>query len=238
MTVATEAPATAPPRPDPQRLGVILVEPQAVVRAGIALLASAQPDMEVLVEASHAQEALQSLKSLSRKAGMVVVIDLALDGEKDSLWLIRSLREQFPSLPLLACGSYRDDAQVSKALFVGADGFVDTRVPPEEFIDAIRRTARGEVILSGVPRNWLGRIADRLESPAPRRSVLTARELEVLTVAVEGLTARQIGARLGVRERTVTTHLSRIYKKLGARSRIGAVVAATTAGLLSIQSGT
>ena len=92
-------------------------------------------------------------------------------------------------------------------------------------LDALRRTARGSVVLEGVPKNWFGPIAASPIQP-PEPTALTDREVEVLHAAAEGLTARQIGTRLGVSERTVTTHLSRIYKKLGASGRIAAITAA------------
>jgi DNA-binding NarL/FixJ family response regulator len=216
-----------------QRLGVILAEAPNVVRAGISLLVSSQPDLEVVIETSRAEEALESVRNLRSKKNMVALIGLGLTGERDGLWLIRSVRELFPTLPVLACGSEAEDSMVSRALFMGADGFVHKDVEPAEFVDAIRGTARGEVVLAGVSPTALGRIAERLEHQVSPDQVLTDRELEVLVVAGEGLTAREIGDRLGVREWTVTTHLTRIYRKLGTRSRVGAMAAATHAGFLA-----
>jgi DNA-binding NarL/FixJ family response regulator len=228
---AISLPVSSEPRA--QRLGVILAEAPNVVRAGISLLVSSQPDLEVVIETSRAEEALESVRNLRSKKNMVALIGLGLTGERDGLWLIRSVRELFPTLPVLACGSEAEDSMVSRALFMGADGFVHKDVEPAEFVDAIRGTARGEVVLAGVSPTALGRIAERLEHQVSPDQVLTDRELEVLVVAGEGLTAREIGDRLGVRERTVTTHLTRIYRKLGTRSRVGAIAAATHAGFLA-----
>ena len=97
------------------------------------------------------------------------------------------------------------------------------RSDPVRFVDAIRRTAQGEVVLEGLPRGAFGEMTESMDRQRAAESVLTEREKEVLTVAAEGLTARQIGRRLGVRERTVTTHLGRIYRKLGATSRVAAI---------------
>jgi two-component system, NarL family, response regulator DevR len=214
-------------------VGVILAEPQAVVRAGLSLLIRSQEDFEVLIEGGVGEEALSTLLLLQRRTRMVALIGLG--SEPDSFWHIRALRERVPSLPILACAAHADDFLVSRALFMGADGFADTGIHPAVFLDALRDTARGEVVLAGVPGDWLGRIADQLERSPSAEEILTEREKQVLSVAVEGLTARQIGTRLGVRERTVTTHLSRIYRKLGTGSRLGAVVAARHAGLLSFE---
>ncbi len=87
-------------------------------------------------------------------------------------------------------------------------------------------------MLEGLPRGALGRIAEGVEGQRAGAAILTARERQILTVAAEGITARQIGRRLGVQERTVTTHLGRIYQKLGANNRVAAITAATRSGLL------
>jgi len=86
---------------------------------------------------------------------------------------------------------------------------------------------------AGVPEGWLGKIADGVDNQSHAQSILTEREVEILEVASEGLTARQIGHRLGVRERTVTTHLGHIYKKLGTGSRVAAIIAAHRSGLVT-----
>src|SRR5439155_8546685 len=204
------------------------------MRAGIASLLSAQPDMEVLAAGATADECLESLRALRRQSGTLLLVGLGIPGERGSLWLPRSVRDQFPSVPILACGANPDDLPVSQAVFSGAAGFVTKDVEAGIFVDAVRRAARGEVVLEGVPDSWVGRIADNVEAEVSTEPVLTQREAEVLAVAAEGLTARQIGHRLGVRERTVTTHLGRIYRKLGAPGRIAALAAAGEFGVLAL----
>lgn len=213
-------------------IGVLLVDPHAVVRAGIGLLLAAEPDVAVLAQRGTAEEGLAFLKTLRRKSAVVVCIGLELPGEKDAFWLIRTIRELFPTLPLLVNGAHTDSMAISRALFMGADSFVHKNSDPQRFVDAIRRTARGEVVLEGLPRGAFGEMAESMDRHRAAERILTDREKEVLTVAAEGLTARQIGRRLGVRERTVTTHLGRIYRKLGATSRVAAIAAASRSGLL------
>ena len=215
-------------------LAVVLVDPMPVLRAGLGLLISAQPDMEMVAGVSSADEASQAIQRLRTKKDVVVVISLDLQGERDSSWLIRSIREKFPSLPVLVSGSNVDEMTISRALFVGADGFVDRRAEPQEFLQALRMAAEGEMVLQGMPPTWLGPIVDGLHEQRDGSAVLTDREREVLATAAEGLTARQIGTRLGVSERTVTTHLGRIYKKLGAGSRVAAIATATRSGLVTV----
>jgi hypothetical protein len=90
----------------------------------------------------------------------VVVVALGLGGEHDSFWLIRSIREIYPTLPVLACGTDVDEATISWALFTGADGFVALEVEPAEFVTALRRVAQRELILEGLPSGWMAREDD------------------------------------------------------------------------------
>jgi DNA-binding NarL/FixJ family response regulator len=215
------------------RLGVILVDALAVVRAGIALLIDDRPDMQVLGEAADAGQALALLGRI-RRSKLVVLVGLGIHGERDALWLIRTLRERFPAATVLAIGANADPTTVSRALFVGADGYVDKDQDPVEFIQAIRASADGEVVLPGDAAEWVAPIADALERRRDLELRLTGRERQVLEIAAEGLTAREIAERLGVRERTVTTHLGRIYHKLGVHGRVGAVLEAARSGLVTV----
>jgi DNA-binding NarL/FixJ family response regulator len=215
-----------------QRLGVIVVDPLPVVRAGLALMIDGRPDFDVLAEAGTADEALDAIRRI-RRSNVSVLLGLGLDGEHDSYWLIRTIRDRFPGMSVLACGANADPLSISRALFSGADGFLDKSSDPVEFIQSLQKGAAGEMVLVGPPTEWVGAIADGIERRRLVESALTDREREVLMVAAEGLTARQIATRLGVRERTVTTHLSRIYHKLGVGTRIAAIRLATDAGLVS-----
>jgi len=216
-----------------RRLGIVLVDPLPVVRAGLGLLVSEHADMELLAEAGTAEEALEVISRVRRRR-IVVLVGLGLGGPHDATWLIRTLRERFPGLALLGCGANADPMAISRALFVGADGFVDKNVDPPEFLDALSRAAEGEMVLSGPPSEWVGAIANSIERRRETGSSLTQREHEVLMVAAQGLTARQIAECLGVRERTVTTHLGHIYTKLGVGTRVAAIRAATVSGLVSV----
>src|SRR5919197_2344700 len=232
MGTETHPPVAA--KAGPERLGVVLVEPIQLVRAGLTLLIEGQPDMEVLIQASSAEECLDAIKAMRRRSGTVVLVGLNLPGKQDGFWLIRAIRDIFPTLPILATTFNAEEQVISRALFVGADSVVDKNVAPAEFADAIRRTSRGELVLLGVPAERLGAVADGLDMHRDADDILTEREREVLSVAAEGLTARQIGHRLGLRERTVTTHLARIYRKLGAPGRVAAINFAARSGWVTV----
>jgi DNA-binding NarL/FixJ family response regulator len=216
-----------------RRMGVVIVDPFPVVRAGLASSIEGSPGLEVLAQASSADEAIVVVANV-RRSRVVVLVAMGLAGEKDSYWLIRTLRERFPGHAILGLGANADPHVVSRALFVGADGFVDKNIELDEFLAAIRSAGNEEMVIAGPAAASVGQIAEGIER---RRSVglrLTKREREVLSVAAEGLTAREIAERLGVRERTVTTHLARIYGKLGVGNRLAALRLAARSGLVSI----
>jgi two-component system, NarL family, response regulator DevR len=225
-------------RPTPilaRRLCVVLVDPLPVVRAGIGMLIEDRQNLRVVAEAGTAVDALAALGT---RHVDVVLVGLGLDGPEDAYWLIRTIRERFPTLVVLACGARADAMTISRSLFVGADGYVDKNVDPVQFLAALRDAAQGEMVLAGPPREYVGAIAAGLEQGGQVATRLTERERQVLSVAAEGLTARQIATRLGVQERTVTTHLGSIYGKLGVGTRVAAIRAAARTGLVSVGSET
>jgi DNA-binding NarL/FixJ family response regulator len=216
------------------RHGVVVVEPFAVVRAGLVRIIGASPGLEVVASAASAEEAMGVVDRL-RESRLVILVAMGLPGDQDAYWLIRALRERFPGHVILGMGANADPNTVSRALFTGADGFVDKNVEVEEFLAAIQASGEDEVVIAGPAADSVGTIAEGIERRRSPTFRLTRREREVLVVASEGLTAREIADRLGVRERTVTTHLARIYGKLGVGNRLAALRLAARSGLVSIR---
>ena len=217
-----------------RKLGVILVDPLPVVTEGLALFVATQPDMEVLAQASRADQALAALERIRRQRGVLVLVAMELGGERDAFWLIRAIRERYPTVSVVGTGVNSVRMNVTRALFMGADAYINKGADPGEFLEALRRAAEGEMVLAGLPPDWLGPIVDEIESEQQTKSALTEREREILTIAARGLRSRDIGDLLGLRERTVTTHLANIYKKLGVHGRGAAVAAAAKAGLVAL----
>jgi DNA-binding NarL/FixJ family response regulator len=216
---------------------VVLVDRPSVVSRGISMVIAAESDMEVAAEDVSADEALGLIGRIRRAAHIVVIVGLGLTGDHDALWLVRSVRERFPTVRVVCCGARGDAAWVSRALLVGADGYIDKEAISERFIDAIRRSIAGEVVLEGLPENALGAIADAMGRQAGAARVVTERERSVLALAAKGLTARQIATRLGLSERTVTTHLDHIYRKLGVSGRVAAISEGARLGLVAVAAG-
>lgn len=232
--MVSETTTNADGRRSDSRHGVVVVEPFAVVRAGLVRTIDASPGLEVLASAASADEALGVIDRL-RRTKLVILVAMGLAGEQDAYWLIRALRERFPGHVILGMGANADPNAISRALFTGADGFVDKNVEVEEFLSAIRDAGEDEVVIAGPAAASVGTIAEGIERRRSPTFRLTQREREVLVVASEGLTAREIADRLGVRERTVTTHLARIYGKLGVGNRLAALRLAARSGLVSIR---
>lgn len=221
-------------KPEPgalrERRAVIVVDPLPVVRAGLSMLLASRPGFEVVAAVGTAADALAALEGVPTAC---VLVGLGLEGPNDAYWLTETIRDRFPNATVIALGSRSDTMTISRALLSGAGAFVDKTVEPDEFLDSMDLAVAGEMVLAGPPSEWVGAIAGALDQGDRPNGPLTFRERQVLSVASEGLTSREIADRLGVRERTVTTHLSRIYGKLGVRSRVAALRAATTAGLIS-----
>src|SRR5207247_5677430 len=166
-------------------------------------------------------DALATIQKTRVSMPVVVLVGIEMSGQRDAFWLIRTVREAAPSMIVIVTGTDLDTVAISRALFVGADGFINTSSDQLRLVSAVRRAASGEIVLEGLPRGALGGIVEGFgNGPDP---VLTDREREVMVAAADGLTARQIARRLGVAERTVTTHLNHIYRKLGARGRVSAL---------------
>ena len=159
-------------------------------------LVDGRPDMEILAEAGDGGEGVDALARV-RRSRVVVLVGLGLEGEHDASWLIRTVRERFPSHAILAMGANADPTMVSRALFVGADGYVDKNIDPSDFLGAIIKVADREMVLQGPVATAVGQIADSIDLRRDLDVRLTGREREVLAVAAEGLTARQIADAVG-----------------------------------------
>ncbi|MGW0040819.1 response regulator [Rhodococcus sp. NPDC003348] len=193
---------------------VLLVDDHLVVRAGLRALLDSQPDIEVVGEADSGEDAVSLC---SDRSPDLVMMDLALGAGIDGVEAIRRIRADRPEQPVLVFTTYDTDADVVRALDVGAIGYLLKDSAPRDIFAAIRGAVTGQSVLSPPVA---ARVLDRMRRPD---QALTAREAELLALLAEGLTNKELGRRLFISEATVKTHLAHIYAKLGVDSRAAAV---------------
>ena len=213
---------------------VLLVDDQALVRTGFAMILKDEPDIEVVGEAPDGKAAIAAV---ARFHPDVVVMDIrmpVMDGVEATRRLARDAERP---VRILILTTFDADEYVLEALRAGASGFLLKDAPPADFAQAIRIVAAGEALLApSVTRRLLDRFADRLPGPPDERSArlkdLTERELEVLRLVARGLSNREIAEQLVLAEATVKTHVSHMLLKLDLRDRAQAVVLAYEAGIV------
>ncbi|MFG2100237.1 response regulator [Micromonospora echinaurantiaca] len=214
---------------------VVIVDDQALVRAGFRMVLDSQPDLEVVGEAIDGADAL---RVLDRVAADVVVMDIRMP-TMDGVEATRRLCAGRPAGPprVLVLTTFDTEADAFAALQAGASGFLLKNVPPEELLAAIRVVAQGDsVVAPSITRRLLDRFAGRLgpgPTEDPKLAQLTEREREILLLVAQGLSNAEIAARVHVAEATVKTHVGRILAKLQLRDRVQAVVLAYESGLVT-----
>ncbi|MDR1807840.1 MAG: response regulator transcription factor [Propionibacteriaceae bacterium] len=218
---------------------VLVVDDQALMRKGFALMLAAEPDLVVVGEAGDGEAAL---KAIATAKPDVVLMDVRMPGMNGIEATTRAVRD-YPAVKIIVLTTFDLDEYAFAALKAGASGFLLKDVPPEELAHAIRAVAGGDAILSPrIARTMIDLFAPALPGPDaprpqgaadPRLARLTEREIEVLKVIAEGLSNAEIAQRLFLSEATVKTHISRILPKLGLRDRTQAVVLAYETGLVT-----
>jgi DNA-binding NarL/FixJ family response regulator len=212
---------------------VLLADDQVLVRAGFRALLDAQPDIDVVAEASDGDEAVRLSRSLVPD---VVLMDIRMPGT-DGLEATRAIAadERLAPVRIVILTTFDLDEYVFEALRVGASGFLVKDTEPDDLIAAVRAVARGDALLSpGVTRRLIAEFAARAKEPRPTTELdaLTEREREVMALVAEGLSNEEIADRLVVSPATAKTHVSRAMVKLNARDRAQLVVFAYESGLV------
>ncbi|WP_349897316.1 response regulator transcription factor [Parafrigoribacterium soli] len=202
---------------------LLIADDHPVVRAGLRALFAAEPDMEVVGEASAADEAVRRARALDVD---LVLMDLQFGSGHQGVDATRMLRGEERAPRVLILTNYDSDADILGAVEAGASGYLLKDAPPAELIAGVRAAAAGETALAPA-------VADRLGARA--RSVepgLSAREIEVLGLVASGNSNRDIGRALFLSEATVKSHLVHIFGKLGVNSRTSAVARARELGAI------
>jgi DNA-binding NarL/FixJ family response regulator len=208
---------------------VLVADDQSMVRAGLRMLLSHEPDIEVVAEAGNGREAVAQA---ARFHPQVVLMDIRMP-ELDGLEATRRILAADDSARVLVLTTFDLDEYVFEALRAGASGFVLKDDPPEQLIGAVRTVAGGAALLSPTVTRRVIQQFTRVRRQAPPKAVsfLTSRELEVFRLITQGLSNAEIGQRLFISDTTVKTHVTRLLQKLGLRDRAQAIVLAYQTGL-------
>jgi DNA-binding NarL/FixJ family response regulator len=202
------------------RIRVVLADDHALVREGTAELLERAGGVQIVGQAADGPDALRLVQALRPD---VLLIDVAMPG-LDGIETTRRSRTVSPHTAVLALSAHEEVAYVRAMLEAGAQGYLSKAARAHELVAAVRAVAAGETVLSpGVASRVLSRTAGSTPD-------LTPRELDMLRAAARGLGNKQIGTELGVSARTVQTHLTRVFAKLGVASRTEAVLYAIKRG--------
>jgi DNA-binding NarL/FixJ family response regulator len=211
---------------------VVVAEDQPLVRAGYRVILGDEDDLAVVGEAGDGAEAVRLVAELRPD---VVLMDVRMPW-LDGLAATARITAADPAVKVVVLTTFDDDQYVYQALRGGASGFLLKDIAPVALIEAVRTVARGDALLApGVTRRLIEEFAARPAAPGsvPAFEALTAREHQVMLLAVAGLSNRDIADRLGMSPATAKTHLGRVLAKLGARDRAQLVILAYETGLVT-----
>jgi NarL family two-component system response regulator LiaR len=205
---------------------ILITDDHGVVRQGLRMFLSLDPDLEVVGEAENGREAVAMTRDLHPD---VVLMDLLMP-VMDGIAATEAIRSEMPEVEVIALTSVLEDASVTGAVRAGAIGYLLKDTDAEELKRAIKAAAEGRVHLAPEAAARLMREVRAPESPEN----LTERETEVLKLVARGSANKQIASDLFVSEKTVKAHVSSILMKLGVQSRTQAALHAVRTGLVSV----
>jgi two-component system, NarL family, response regulator LiaR len=206
---------------------ILITDDHGVVRQGLRMFLSLDPDIHVVGEAENGQEALEMARELEPDVVLMDLLMPVMDGIKAT----RAIRSELPEVEVVALTSVLEDASVTGAVRAGAIGYLLKDADAEELHRAIRGAAEGRVQLAPEAAARLMREVSAPENP----EALTERETEVLRLLARGKANKQIASELFVEEKTVKSHVLNILRKLGVQSRTQAALHAVRTGLVSTE---
>lgn len=212
---------------------LLLVDDHEIVRAGLRMLFLAEPDMEIVGEASSGEEALRAVEELSPD---VVIMDVSMPG-MTGIEATRRIKASHPEIAVLALTMYEGEQYFFQMLEAGASGYVPKRAAADDLVSAIRVVRQGNVFLYPSMAKLL--VSDFLQradtDEAAAKTPLTPREREVLTYIAEGYTNREIAEALVISIKTVDRHRENIMNKLDLHNRVALVKYAIEKGLITVE---
>ena len=210
------------------KLRIVLADDHAIVRAGLKAVISGHPDMEVVGEAAGGMAAIERTSELHPD---VVVMDVSMP-DVNGVEATREIRRRWPDVRVLALTVHEDRSYLRDLTEAGASGYVLKRSAAEDLVHALKVVARGDTYLDpAVTAVMLGRLS-RAHRTADSSADLSEREAEVLLLIAQGLSNKEIAARLRISVKTVETYKARSMEKLGLSGRADIVRFALQKGWL------
>ena len=206
----------------PEKIRLLIADDHVTVLEGLSAIIGRQPDMCVVAEASNGREAVERWAESSPD---VLLLDLRMP-ELDGVGVTETIRGRDAAARVIVLTTYDTDNDILRAIRAGAKAYLLKDSRREELLDCIRRVHRGETCITP---SMVEKLAAGLSSES-----LTGRELEVLTLLAQGMSNKEIGARLSITETTVKSHVRAIFTKLNVLSRTEAVTSANRRGLIQI----
>ncbi|MEW6046079.1 MAG: response regulator transcription factor [Bacillota bacterium] len=199
-----------------ERIRVVVADDHTIVREGLVMILRSAPDIDVVGEASDAEQAIAMVEKLQPH---VVLMDISMPGIS-GLEAIRHIRRNFPQVKVIALTIHETEDYIVHALRAGVHGYLVKRAAAQELLSAIRAVIRGEsylhpAIVKVVLNDYLQRLEHGQEEP-----VLTEREREIVRLIAEGYKNREIAQRLNISLKTVETHRANIMQKLNISDRV------------------
>lgn len=217
----------------PANVRVLVVDDHTLVRRGTREILERRAEIQVVGEAADGEEGVSLTNHLRPD---VVLMDLGMPG-MGGVEATREIKQRWPQVNVLVLTVHDDDQYLFEAIRAGASGYLLKDVHDHELIDAVLSVAEGGAVLQpAVTRKLVAglRMRGGVLDEAPPASPLTQRELQVLRLVARGLSNREVSDQLGLSVRTVETHLSHVYRKLGVSSRTEAAVCALRESWLSL----
>ncbi|WP_138495021.1 response regulator [Paenibacillus pinistramenti] len=214
------------------RIKILIVDDHFLVRDGLKLILETGPQFQVAGEAGNGEEALRLIEELQPD---VILMDLNMP-VMSGLETMKALKEKQSSIPVIILTTYNEDELMINGLALGAKGYLLKDTSRENLFRNIEAAMRGETLLSAemMEKVIAAREGKAAPPPAAKPGLLTDREAYILQCAAKGFKSKEIAYELEVSERTVKSHLTSIYNKLGVDSRSQAVATAIEQGLIKM----
>jgi NarL family two-component system response regulator LiaR len=211
---------------------ILLVEDHALVRKGLLALLTAKPGLEVVGEAVDGIDAIRMAQSCLPD---IILMDLEMP-RKDGIYAIKEIRQQQPQSKILVITSYTDEQRVIAAIRAGANGYLLKTTVPDDLLRAIREVMQGQLPLDPAITSTVIRELDKPEQVLPVwPDNLTEREVSVIKLITKGYSNIRIAEDLMISDRTVSTHVGRILKKLELENRTQIAIYALRKGLVDLE---